>query len=51
MNTTWTTGTIIAVAISAVLLCIALIAATLVNCFHLYQGIRVYLIQRRLNRQ
>ncbi len=51
MNDTWTTGTIVAVTISAVLLCIALIAATLVNCFHLYQGIRIYLIQRRLNRQ
>ncbi len=51
MNDTWTTGTIIAVTISGILVTIALIADTLVNCFHLYQGIRVYIIQQRLNRQ
>ncbi len=51
MTDTWTTGTIVAVTISAIILTIALIAATLVNCFHLYQSIRVYLIQQRLNRQ
>ncbi len=51
MNDTWTAGTIAAVAISAILLCIALIASILFDCFQLYRSVRAYLIQRRLNRQ
>ncbi len=39
MNDTWTPGTIAAVTISAILLCIALIASIFFDCFQLYQSI------------
>ncbi len=51
MNNTWTPGTIAAITISAVLFCIALVAAITYNCFQIYLSIRAYLIQRRLARQ
>ncbi len=46
MNDTWTPGTIAAVTISAVLLCIALIATITYDCFQIYLSIRAYLIQQ-----
>lgn len=41
----WTPGTIAAITISAVLLCIALIIAITYDCLLLYQSLRAYLIQ------
>ncbi len=51
MNDTWTPGTIAAATISAILLCIVLIASIIFDCFQLYQSGRAYLIQQRLARQ
>ncbi len=51
MNDTWTPGTIATVTVSAVLFCIALIAAITYDCFRIYLDIRAYLIQRQLARQ